>query len=477
MWHPTEQTLELFVLGSPSIRRERNRIVSHLEGCQDCRGRVEEITRIYREAESVFTSESLQQMVDPTALVRAAREPVLRDAPDLMPLPERPRTLMQEFRQIVRQNPIVTGFGGLAFMGACAVAAMTLLRTTPGDTNPVICQYNVAENFLEVYSKDDQKLWHKGIWDAERSQNLAVNTGLQATRILDLDRDRRNEVVTVALLKDGDARPRSDVLTIFEANKSVRLSRVLGAPSRYGSRQYDDRFWAIALFPLETPGGSPGLLVSMSHHRSPHLIVRLNAEAERIGEYWHYGHIGSLQPVRIDGEPLELLAAAGIDDAADTAGGSYAMVIILDPRQIVGRTQSHLTPEFGLPPAGAELYYIRLPWTDMEIATGYRGGAHQLTALGEPTLSFDCNTEKLGTGFNYEFDKSMAIRTVRINTGTEAAHKRLREEGKISSELNLEYAENLRRGVLYWDGQSWVPEPTRIRQLPAEASASAQQNP
>ena len=160
---------------------------------------------------------------------------------------------------------------------------------------------------------------------------------------------------------------------------------------------------------------------------------------------------------------MELFSAAGINDAADTAGGSFGMIIILDPARILGRTQSNLTPEFGLPPSDAELYYVRLPLTDMEAATGYRGGVHQLTALGEPTLSFDYGQEALGIGFNYEFDGAMAVRSVRINTGTEVSHRRLREEGKIASELNLAYAEDLKRGVRYWDGQRWVDHPVRIR--------------
>ncbi len=473
MWHPTEHTLELFVLGSPGVRRDRSRILAHLETCQGCKARVEEIATLYREAESILSSEKLQRMVDPTALARPAREPVLYEQPGGPLAPAKPRTLLMELREIVRQNPVVSGFGGLAFAGACAVAAMTLLRTNPGDLNPALYQYNVAENSLEVYNKDEQKLWRRAIWDAARAQDLTVNRGLQSTRIIDLENDGKSEIVTVAILKTEDARPRADVLTILEADRSVRLSTVLGVPSRYGSREYDDRFGTTSVTPLESPDGSPGFLVSMPHHRSPHLLVRLNARAERVGEYWHYGHFGSVQPVRIEGEPGQLLAVAGINDAADTAGGSYAMAIIVDPRKIIGRTQSNLTPEFGLAPTDAELYYVRFPLTDMEIVTGYRSGAHQLTALGEPTLSFDCNQEALRTGFNYEFDNRMAVRAVRINTGTEAAHKKLKEEGKLTSELNLEYAENLRRGVRYWDGEKWVATPTKVHRVSSLASAPA----
>jgi len=465
MWHPTEHTLELFVLQSANIRRDRERIAGHLEACDDCRARVEEISAIYREAESVFESEDIRRVLDTNAVTRSVRDPVLFEHPGHPVVPERRRSRLRELREIVRQNPIVTGFGGLALVGACAVAAMTLSRTTPADSNPALYQYNAGGNFLEIYNNDDQKLWQRVIWDAARTLDGEVGVGLQYTRIMDLDRDGRNEVVTLALLKTGDDRPRADMLTVFEADKSIRFSKALGLPSRYGTRVYDDRFGAQKIIELETPAGAPELLISLAHHRSPYVLERLNANGDRIGEYWHYGHLRSLQTVRIDGEPLEVLAAAGINDAADTAGGSFGAIVILDPRKIDGPGESGLTPHFGLPMTVAELYYVRFPLTDMELATGYRGSVRQLTQLGDPTLSFDYRQEALTIGFSFEFDHSLAVRTVRINTGTEAVHQQLKTEGKISSTLNAEYTENLKRAVRYWNGDEWVATPTKIRSL------------
>lgn len=465
MWHPTEHSLELFVLHSATVRRDRQRIAGHLEGCDACRARVEEIAAIYREAETVFESDDMQRVLDTNALTRSVRDPVLFERPRDLVVPERRPSLLRELREIVRQNPIVSGVGGLAFVGACALAAMVFIRTTPADSNPAIYQYNAAGNFLEVYNRDDQRLWRRGIWDAAWTLDCEVNVGLQYTRIVDLDEDGRNEVVTLALLKTGDDRPRADVLTVFEADKSIRYSEALGLPSQYGTKVYDDRFGAQKIIPLETPAGAPGLLVSMAHHRSPYLLLRLNATCDRIGEYWHYGHLRSLQAVRIDGESHEMLVASGINDAADTAGGSFGAIAIIDPRKIVGRGESGLTPHFGLPVTGAEVYYIRLPLTDMEGATGYRGSVRQLTQLGEPTLHFDYTQEALRFGFNYEFDHSLAVRSVRINTGTEAVHQRLKSEGKITSTLNAEYTENLKRAVRYWNGDEWVGTPTKIRRF------------
>ena len=42
-------------------------------------------------------------------------------------------------------------------------------------------------------------------------------------------------------------------------------------------------------------------------------------------------------------------------------------------------------------------------------------------------------------------------------------HRELRAAGKIGSELNDAYYENLKKGVLYWDGTQWTSTPTMNR--------------
>jgi hypothetical protein len=463
MRHPTEHTLELFALGSARLGRERKRVQAHLERCGNCRARLEEITRIYEEAEAALASDDQKRLTDSFGLIRRAGTGLARREPDHVAVHKAPRSLLREFRDIIRQNPVASGFSGLALVGACAVAALTMLRTTTADTNPAFYQYNTAEGLLEIYNKEDTKLWQKGIWDAAVTQAGDGDGGRKITRVVDLDGDGRNEVATLALLKRGDDRPRADVLTIFQSDKSVRMSEPLGRESWFGSRHYDGRFGASDLIPVDSSDGSLGLLVSLSHYRSPHVVVRLDGRGERVGEYWHYGHLATLESARIDGEPGPVLIGAGINDAADSAGNSYGAVIVLDPMKLQGMAESALTRGFGLPASDAELYYVRFPLTDMEIATGLRGSPGQREKYGLQAFIFTYRHNQVNFGFDYEFDRSMRVVSVRINTGTEAFHKALKDEGKITSELNLQYADNLRRGILYWDGQRWVASPTRFR--------------
>ena len=49
-----------------------------------------------------------------------------------------------------------------------------------------------------------------------------------------------------------------------------------------------------------------------------------------------------------------------------------------------------------------------------------------------------------------------ARRTIPASDSFAASHKQLELEGKLSSQLNDEYFEALRKGVMYWDGEKFV---------------------
>ena len=46
----------------------------------------------------------------------------------------------------------------------------------------------------------------------------------------------------------------------------------------------------------------------------------------------------------------------------------------------------------------------------------------------------------------------------------EILHAKLLGEGRISSHLDADYFQQLKNGVLSWDGQAWVSQPSFSRQ-------------
>jgi hypothetical protein len=57
----------------------------------------------------------------------------------------------------------------------------------------------------------------------------------------------------------------------------------------------------------------------------------------------------------------------------------------------------------------------------------------------------------------------MACISVRPSDSYTAAHRLFEQEGKLTSHLDDDYFEALRRGVLYWDGEKFVGSPVENR--------------
>jgi len=60
----------------------------------------------------------------------------------------------------------------------------------------------------------------------------------------------------------------------------------------------------------------------------------------------------------------------------------------------------------------------------------------------------------------YELNYKLEIQDVRFSHTFEQMHKEARLKGKIKSELNEEYRNNLAKGLLYYDGENWISKPT-----------------
>ncbi len=64
-------------------------------------------------------------------------------------------------------------------------------------------------------------------------------------------------------------------------------------------------------------------------------------------------------------EKKKAIIACGINDIDDTNRGEFGAVAILDPEKIIGQKKSSATPGFQMPTSDAELYYIKIPESDI----------------------------------------------------------------------------------------------------------------
>jgi hypothetical protein len=60
----------------------------------------------------------------------------------------------------------------------------------------------------------------------------------------------------------------------------------------------------------------------------------------------------------------------------------------------------------------------------------------------------------------YEFNSKFEIVNVGTSNRFQFMHRNAVREGKISSELNDQYLENLAAGLRYYNGREWVAKPS-----------------
>jgi hypothetical protein len=141
-----------------------------------------------------------------------------------------------------------------------------------------------------------------------------------------------------------------------------------------------------------------------------------------------------------------------------------ASLAVLDPRALSGHSPA--VPAFTPKdlPAATEKYYILFPRSDLKKFAHHKRNVAAASELQpDGLLRVDVAEDWADFGFYplfYFFDRSMrCVRVMGEDTFINFHHK-LEAEGKLTRKLDAQYYEELRQGVLYWDGEKFVHEPT-----------------
>ena len=347
-----------------------------------------------------------------------------------------------------------------------AIGGNYLFRNKQPDSNISYYHYNVGQNKLEVYDSLNHLLWSAPTPLAEDAAITEKELRRTYTIIMDLAGRGENSLVTTLPL--GKMKHSSEVQVYKKDGKLVEHRSFENTKFSFLRTQYDGPFIPSDLVLFGSTGTAHTVIVSASTGRSPNIAARLDSSLGVLGRFWHYG---SLSPYRVDsvagvGSALVLIGQNDVSDATDR---TFCVMIIVDPGKIVNDQESSATKGFGLASSDAELYYVRFPRTDMEMVSNQFVIPQRVDDLGASALSVKLQTRvnQLSgpnqSGFDYFFSKKdLRVIDVRFNTPTERTHRILKRQGKIHSQFDRSYLENLKGRVSYWDGAKWIPVPTRI---------------
>jgi hypothetical protein len=460
--HIDQHILELYVLGDERDPLKREEVARHLEECEGCRSLVGKIRMFYGDADGFHQHHPAGTEVPERAL--------LRRSADLSPLfasgsfaPARRPAGMQRAWQYVQSHRMISAAGGVAFLGALALMAVLLAGPLKKDRAIESFKYNPLENTLEALNANSDVVWKKA------SDNIALTVqgeqtyGHHYTVLADLDGTGENEVVTTIPMWNSSAATYGARLRVFERDGKARFEKDFDRAVHYKGRSYSSRFTGdgIVVVP-DRQGKTSDIAVAVCNNRSPFYVCRYSARGDVLGEYWHFGFLPRISTAVLSGEQRPFLVIAGVNDREDSISGSYPAIVVLDPAKVEGASESSLTAGFGYPTSSAEVFYIRLPRTDIANALGDTEGVIKRVAGDSTALRFYvCVRDQ--AGLEYIFGADMAVREVKPYDGFERFHARMREEGRIHSRYGPEYFAELKGGVRYWDGTAWRKEVTRVQ--------------
>jgi len=474
MRHIDHHTLELYVLGSRTVKGRRRQISAHLSRCPDCQHIADEIHTFYAEAEKVAGSSRILSAESQRAVVPFTREtPAPQPRRNVAPVPVRPRPLVLAVH-FFRLHPAASGAGVIAILGA---ALLLILNPFSGNVgkDPAYFQYDLSQNLLKVYSRGDQLVWQKPCVKLQEYAQRELYNRSSFTVVADLDADNHNEVVTMVPAVSGDSNPREGLVRVFQSDGNLASEVKLGHPVSYRGHSYSvDYFWANGLATIrESAADERAIIAAAVNYRSPSVVTRISRKGEILGEYWHYGHILALYVAMSQDAQTERVILLVKNDEGEERNDKFPAIVMLDPNRITGKTESSTTRGFSYDLSNAELAYVRIPGCDMYATMGVQHEVVRMLPEDQESLRFLVRgAAQASPMFEFIFDKNMSIRSVLSMDGNVAVHDSLRALGRISSTYDKKYLERLKDSVRYWDGRVWVNTPTRVMASPVVATSA-----
>jgi hypothetical protein len=193
--------------------------------------------------------------------------------------------------------------------------------------NPSFAHINSGAGMLEIYARDDQKLWqvpHVNVEAAER----ALHARQSSIAIGDVTNDRKTDVVT-SLQLEGTPDYALLPLQLFDASGKLLWKKLFDNERKdFRTVTYDNRY-----APNDIKIADNYIYASIRNGHSPGYIVKIDPEGRTVGEYWHFGHLNFFM-LPDDSGTHRWIVAIGRNDVDEYAGGSFGVIIILDTRKL-----------------------------------------------------------------------------------------------------------------------------------------------
>lgn len=203
---------------------------------------------------------------------------------------------------------------------------------------------------------------------------------------------------------------------------------------------------------LNNDGYLEVFIITGHRPQSPSQLIVLDCKGKVSGEFTNWGRLLDIAFLDHEGDGKKEVLIAGVND--EYRAGFLAAFDSSDIRGSSPQTESAACRDCG---AGSERYYLIFPRTDVdEILAPDKETIESMQILKDGQVQL-CTAV---SNIFFILDFEMRLLDVQGSDSFWLRHRELKAAGKINSELNDAYYENLKNGVLYWDGSQWTSTPT-----------------
>ncbi len=231
-----------------------------------------------------------------------------------------------------------------------------------------------------------------------------------------------------------------------------------GRELRFGEHIYSGNYRILGLELLDIDGdGLPEIFIITAHQpHSPSALAVLDSRGEVRGEFYNWGRISDIAYADFNADGKTDVLIGGMNDEY-----GKGFIAVFDSVLINGSSpQSEKYACQGCVP-GSERYYILFPRTDVDkIMKPDKVGLDEIHFLDNNRIELQLQIPNI----YFELDLHFQAQDVKGSDYFRNQHRELRAAGKISSILDEAYYEELKKGLLYWDGTDWTSIPTTNRQ-------------
>lgn len=268
--------------------------------------------------------------------------------------------------------------------------------------------------------------------------------------IKDINHDRKKEILFCPLTKDEY--DQTGLYCFNSAGKELWHYKP-GREHVFGEHTYSDyyRIYGLDLFDINNDGNLEVYLITSHQPHSPSELIALYTSGKAYGEFANWGRIHDIAFADLDIDGKKEVIIAGMSDEY-----GKGFLAVFDSDRISGSSpqgEKYACKDCG---PGSEKYYILFPRTDVDIILKPDKVSIEAIHLLQP------DRIELLTGISQifiELDYRLEVQDIKGSDFFNNQHRELRAAGKITSELNDAYYENLKKGVLYWDGTQWTSTP------------------